>query len=61
MARRGLTVSREQLEQWAGRSLSETEIDRLHACVSHSSIPEAIGEICFSFVDTDDLGHPDRR
>ena len=61
MAPRGLTVSREQLEQWAGRSLSETEIDRLHACVSHSSIPEAIAEICSSFVHPADQDHRDHR
>lgn len=61
MARRGLTITREQLEQWAGRALSDTEIDRLDECVPNSSIPEAIGEICVSFDRTTHEVPRDRR
>ncbi len=61
MSRRGLTITREQLERWAGRPLTEVEVDRLTACVPNSSVPEAIGEICFSFSDMADRDPSVRR
>lgn len=38
-------ITREQLESWAGRPLSEDDLDRLDDAIPNSSIPEAIGEI----------------
>jgi len=38
-------ISRTQLEEWAGRPLSNADVDRLAAAVSFSSIPEAIETI----------------
>jgi hypothetical protein len=38
-------ITREQLESWAGRPLTEDDLDRLDDAIPNSSIPEAIGEI----------------
>jgi hypothetical protein len=45
------------LNEWAGRTLSEDEIERLAECVQHSSIPQAVATIVDSFgiVEDDDL------
>lgn len=44
-----ITLTREQLECWAGRTLTSDEIARLDECIPMSSIPEAIGQIVDSF------------
>jgi hypothetical protein len=44
----GITLSRAQLEAWAGRNLTEDEVDRIDAAIPFSSIPEAIGVIADS-------------
>ncbi|MFB7837814.1 hypothetical protein ACWIGW_44765 [Nocardia brasiliensis] len=42
-------ITREQAESWAGRPLSDEEMDRLDDAIPNSSIPEAIGAIVDSF------------
>lgn len=41
----GITLTREQLEAWAGRELADEEVAELDQCIPNSSIPEAIGTI----------------
>lgn len=41
----GLTLTRNQLEAWAGRPLTEQDVASLTEALPHSSIPEAIGTI----------------
>lgn len=41
----GITLTRGQLEAWAGRKLTNMEVERLDEAVPHSSIPEAIAVI----------------
>lgn len=43
--RRGITLTREQLEEWSGRRLTDDEIDRLEDAIPNSSIPQAIDAI----------------
>lgn len=38
-------ITRHQLESWAGRALTDDDIERLDEAIPHSSIPEAIGTI----------------
>jgi hypothetical protein len=45
----GITLSRGQLEAWAGRPLADDEITNLEDAIPHSSIPEAVGTIVDSF------------
>lgn len=45
MGSEGILLTREQLEEWAGRSLSDREIDRIAEAIPWSSIPEAINVI----------------
>lgn len=40
-----ITITRDQLECWAGRPLTEEEVDRLDEALPDSSIPEAIATI----------------
>jgi hypothetical protein len=40
-----VTITREQLENWAGRALADDEVDTLDSCIPDSSIPEAIATI----------------
>ena len=44
-----LTLTYEQLAAWAGRDLSEEEIERLDEAIPNSSIPDAINTIVASF------------
>lgn len=44
-----VTITRDQLECWAGRELSDDEVARLDDAIPMSSIPEAIGTIVDSF------------
>ena len=46
----GIVISRDRLDEWAGRELSDSEVDRLKRAIPCSSIPEAIGTIADSFV-----------
>lgn len=41
----GVTLTREQLESWAGRALSDEEVEQLDTLIPESSIPEAISTI----------------
>lgn len=47
----GVTLSRDQLEVWAGRELTDDEVDRLEEDIPNSSIPKAIATIVGSFAD----------
>lgn len=38
-------ITRQQLEEWAGRRLTDEQVERLDGCIPNSSIPEAIGVI----------------
>lgn len=40
--RTGVHLSRDQLEAWAGRTLSGDELSRLGEAIEYSSIPEAV-------------------
>lgn len=39
---RGITLTRDQLEAWAGFTLSDEEVEALEESIPNSSIPEAI-------------------
>lgn len=41
-SRRGITLSRDQLEAWARRPLSDEEVEAIDDCLPNSSIPDAI-------------------
>jgi hypothetical protein len=41
----GVGFTRAQVQAWAGRALTDEEIERIEEAVSNSSIPEAIGII----------------
>ncbi|WP_188187015.1 hypothetical protein [Nonomuraea sp. SYSU D8015] len=43
--RPGITLTRDQIEAWAGRSLTNDEIATLDNAIPLSSIPEAINQI----------------
>lgn len=45
----GITITRDQLEAWAGRSLTDDEVYRIGKCIPNSSIPEAIDLIAGQF------------
>jgi hypothetical protein len=51
----GITLTREQLERWSGRTLTDADLERLEDCIPNSSIPEAIDCIC----DGAGIGTPD--
>lgn len=42
---RGLVIARRQLESYAGRSLTDSEVERIERALPHSSIPEALATI----------------
>lgn len=53
-------ISKEQAEEWAGRALTDKDMDRLDDAIPHSTIPDAIGTIVSSFdPDEDDGEHDD--
>jgi hypothetical protein len=41
----GIELTRDQLEAWAGRVLSDEEVEALDTAIPESSIPEAVAEI----------------
>jgi hypothetical protein len=43
--RKGLTLTREQLEAWVGRTLTDDQVDEIDEAIPNSSIPEAIATI----------------
>lgn len=43
--KKGIVLTREQIEAWAGVHLTDDEVDRLQACIADSSIPDAINAI----------------
>lgn len=52
--RPGVTLTREQLEAWADRELTDDEVYEIDEAVPHSSIPEAIGVIADQFNDDEE-------
>lgn len=50
-------ITREQLNCWAGRDLTDDEVDRLDDAIPHSSIPDAISVIADS-IQLDDPPEP---
>lgn len=45
----GITLTRDQLESWAGRALTDEEVEALDTSIPESSIPEAVRTIVESF------------
>jgi hypothetical protein len=45
----GLVITRAELNEWAGRKLTDDEVGQLAECVQHSSIPEAVATIVVNF------------
>lgn len=45
----GVTLTRDQLESWVGRELSDEEVEALDTSIPESSIPEAVRTIVESF------------
>jgi hypothetical protein len=63
-SRYSVTITREQLEAWAGRELTDTEVDAIDGVIPNSSIPDAINEIvaAISYDDIDDSStEPSRK
>ncbi|MEU9887978.1 hypothetical protein [Sphaerisporangium sp. NPDC051011] len=50
-----VVLTRAQLENWASLSLDAGEVAWLDEQIPHSSVPQAIGEICTQLDDRDDL------
>lgn len=44
-------ITREQAESWAGRALSDDELERLSDAIPNSSIPDAVDTIVSSWED----------
>lgn len=45
---KGITITRDRLEEWAGYPLTDEHVDRLADAIPRSSVPEAINEIAFA-------------
>lgn len=41
----GLVISRDRLEEWAGRKLTDAEVATLSSILPHSSLPDVIGTV----------------
>ncbi|MEU8327331.1 hypothetical protein [Micromonospora sp. NPDC048839] len=54
-----VSITREQLESWAGRTLTDDEVYRLDDCVPDSSIPDAIDAIVSERMPTPDEDEDD--
>jgi hypothetical protein len=50
----GVTIAREQLEAWAGRPLSDDEVQRVADSLPNASVPEAIATIVDSLTEGDE-------
>jgi len=44
-----IVLTARELSTWAGRTLTEDELERLAECIEHSSIPEAVATIVAGF------------
>jgi hypothetical protein len=44
----GIELTRDQLQAWAGRELTDEEVEQIDEAIQHSSIPEAINTIADS-------------
>lgn len=56
----GITLTHKQLEQWAGRPLTNDEVARLDAALPHSSLPDLIWTVvdaCTTTTGNDDPEH----
>lgn len=47
----GILLTRDQLEAWAGRPLSDEHVARLGNAIQYSTIPDAVGDIVCSWDD----------
>ena len=50
----GITLTRGQLNAWAGRTLTDRQVDELEDAIPNSSIPEAIAVMSSHFIDEED-------
>jgi hypothetical protein len=55
--RGGILLTTGQLEEWAGRALSQDEIARITDAIPHSTVPEAIGLIADGMKERDNEIH----
>lgn len=46
----GITLTRDQLEAWAGHDLTDEQVEQLDIAIQFSSIPDAIAEIVFNLL-----------
>lgn len=53
--RRGVFLTREQLECWAGRPLGDEEVGQLEDALPNSSLPEVVNTVVDSFLGEDPL------
>jgi hypothetical protein len=51
---RGIELTRAQLEAWAGRSLTDGQVEMLDDAIPNSSIPESVATICDQLGDGDE-------
>lgn len=49
-----IVISRSQLQEWAGRAVSDEAMERLAGGIPYSAIPEAISTIVDSFEEEED-------
>jgi len=49
----GITLTRTQLEEWAGEALTDQQVEALEEAIPYSSIPEAINTIALSIIEED--------
>ncbi|MFC7591071.1 hypothetical protein ACFQYP_50805 [Nonomuraea antimicrobica] len=52
--RPGITLTREQPEEWVGCPLTDDQVEEIDGCIPNSSIPEAIGAIADQFLIYDE-------
>jgi hypothetical protein len=53
MGRTSVTITRQQLEQWAGRPLTDNEVGQVQEALPNASVPEAIATI-IDYLNGDD-------
>jgi hypothetical protein len=56
--RKGLFLTREQLEAWAGQSLTDDQVDDLDVSIPNSSIPLAIATMTETLYEPEDAEEP---
>ncbi|MEU7905863.1 hypothetical protein [Actinoplanes sp. NPDC049118] len=52
--RRTVEITREQVECWAERALTDDEVSRLDDCIPNSSIPDAVADIVAGLAEGSD-------